>query len=316
MESDSIFCFFKNVRVIQIKTLLSAASVALTCIVLVHCTPRQPSESLFTAEDFTAENLFSQNIEGPSFDKNGQLYVVNYQRDGTIGKVYPDGSCELFVELPEGSIANSIQFDSRGDMLLADFARHNVLKVNMKTLKTSVFCHTEQFNQPNDLCINKKDQVFASDPRWSDGSGQIWRIDPDGKATVLESGMGSTNGIELSPDEKRLYVNESIQRRVWQYDLDDAGHVSNKRLLIQFSEDGLDGMKCDRAGNLYITRWGRGTVAMVSPEGRLLREITLKGKKCSNLVFGGKDGRTVFVTLQDRKGMEKFRSDTAGKKAR
>ena len=55
-------------------------------------------------------------------------------------------------------------------------------------------------------------------------------------------------------------------------------------------------------------------MAVVSPEGRLLREVVLKGKKCSNLVFGGKDGRDVFVTLQDRKGMERFRCAVPGKR--
>lgn len=269
---------------------------------------------LFTPQDLTAENLFSENIEGPAFDKKGQLYVVNFQRDGTIGKVHADGSCELFVQLPQGSIANSIQFNSRGEMLLADFSQHNILKVDMQTKQVSVLCHDERFNQPNDLCINAKDQLFASDPKWADGTGQLWRIGPNGQATLLESGMGTTNGIELSPDEKFLYVNESVQRKVWRYEVDAAGNVSNKSLFIEFPDFGLDGMKCDKAGNLYIARWGKGAVAIVSPEGVLLREIGLKGKKCSNLVFGGKDGRTVYVTLQDRKGMEMFRNDTPGKR--
>ena len=45
-----------------------------------------------------------------------------------------------------------------------------------------------------------------------------------------------------------------------------------------------------------------------------IREISRKGKKCSNLVFGGKKGKTIFVTLQDRKGMERFENDIVGKK--
>ncbi len=182
-------------------------------------------------------------------------------------------------------------------MLLADFPRHNVLRLNPATKEVGIFCHDERFNQPNDLCINTKDQVFASDPNWSQSSGQLWRIDPGGEAVLLETGMGTTNGIELGPDERRLYVNESVQRRVWRYDVDARGNVSNKKLLIEFVDNGLDGMKCDREGNLYITRWGKGTVAVVSPEGRLLREVVLKGKKCSNLVFGGKDGLSLVRCL-------------------
>lgn len=264
--------------------------------------------------DHTAENLFSTNIEGPAFDKDGNLFVVNFQKDGTIGLVKPDGNVELYVTLPEGSTANSIQIDSKNCMFLADFTGHNVLKLDPKTKKVSVHAHNDKFNQPNDLCINRKDQLFASDPNWKESTGQIWRIDPDGKTTLLVSEMGTTNGIELSPDEKTLYVNESVQRKVWAFDVDKNGNLSNKRQFAEFPDYGFDGMKCDKQGNLYITRYGKGTIAVLSPEGKQLKEVQLKGKSCSNLVFGGKEGKTVFVTLQDRKGMEKFENDIPGKK--
>jgi gluconolactonase len=263
--------------------------------------------------DFTAENLFTKNIEGPAFDKSGNLYVVNFQKNGIIGKVNPDGSCEAFVTLPEGSVANCIQFNSRGEMFLADFTMHNILKVDMGTKEISVFCHNESFNQPNDICLNSRDQIFASDPHWKTETGKLWRVDPDGKPTLLEDSMGTTNGINLSPDERLLYVNESIQRRVWRYQVDALGNIYSKTLLIQFDDFGMDGMKCDREGNLYVTRFGKGTIAVVSPGGKLLREVCLRGKDCTNLVFGGEGGRTVFVTLSDRKGMEKFQNDIPGK---
>lgn len=271
-------------------------------------------ELFFQAKDLTAENLFSGNIEGPAIDKNGNLFVVNYLKDGTIGKVDMNGSCELYVTLPEGSTANSIQFNREGDMLLADFTAHNVLKVDTKTKQITVFCHNDKFNQPNDLCINSKDQLFASDPNWKQSNGQLWRIDPNGSAILMDAKMGTTNGIELSPDEKTLYVNESVQRKVWKFDVDDKGNISDKKLLISFNDFGFDGMKCDKKGNLYITRYGKGVIAVVSPKGEMLREIRLKGKNCSNLVFGGPDGKSVFVTLQDRKGIEMFRNDIPGKK--
>ena len=267
----------------------------------------------FTATDLTSEGSFSENCEGPNVDKAGNLYVVNYQRDGTVGIVTPDEKASVFVELPTGSTANAIRFDSRGDMLLADFTGHNVLKINPSTKKVSVFCHDDRFNQPNDLCITKGDVVFASDPKWKDGTGQVWRIMPDGKATLAAGNMGTTNGIELSPDERTLYVNESVQLNIWTFDVSLTGELSNKRLFHKFDDHGMDGMKCDKAGNLYLTRYGKGVVAVLSPKGNLLREIPLKGKKTSNLAFGGKDGKTVYVTLQDRKCVETFRNDVAGK---
>ncbi len=270
--------------------------------------------SRYQAYDFTKENLFSQNIEGPDFDSNGNLYVVNYQKDGTIGWVHPNGSVELFLTLPEGSIANAIRFDSKGTMLLADFPKHNILQVDMKSKVISVFCHNDQFNQPNDICINSMDQIFASDPSWKNGNGKIWRIEKDGKAVLLSDEMGTTNGIELSPDDKTLYVGESVQRKIWKFDVDQQGNISNKTLFFEFDAFGMDGMKCDRDGNLYVSRHGKGTVAIISPSGKLLHEVRLKGKSVSNIVFGGADGKTCFVTMQDRKGMEMFRSEVAGKK--
>jgi len=270
-------------------------------------------KSLHEAADHTAENLFTNNIEGPAFDKKGNLYVVNYEKDGTIGLVKPDGTVELFITLPEGSTANSIKFDSKGTMYLADFSGHNVLTVDMKTKAIGTYVHSADFNQPNDICINKKDQIFASDPNWKESKGQIWRIDAGGKAVLLTNDMGTTNGITLSPDEKILYVNESVQRKIWAFDVDAKGNISNKRLFAEFPDYGFDGMACDKKGNLYVTRYGKGTVEVLSPQGKVIHSIVLKGKNCSNLVFGGPDGKTVFVTLQDRKGMEKFRNDIAGK---
>ncbi|MFZ6014201.1 MAG: SMP-30/gluconolactonase/LRE family protein, partial [Bacteroidota bacterium] len=168
---------------------------------------------LFVSTDHTRENVFSTNIEGPAFDKKGNLYVVNFEKDGTVGLVRPNGAGEVFVTLPEGSTANSIQFDSQGNMYLADFTGHNILRVDMKTKGISVFAHHDDFNQPNDICINRKNQIFASDPNWKDNTGQLWRIDPDGTVVGLDHDMGTTNGIALSPDEKVLYVNESVQRK-------------------------------------------------------------------------------------------------------
>lgn len=255
------------------------------------------------SSDFTAENLFSENIEGPCF-RNGILYVVNYQTDGTIGAVKPDGSAELFITLPTGSIANAIQFDLNGNMLLADFKGHNILKVDMTSKAISAFAHDNRFNQPNDICINKKGQLFASDPNWKEGTGKLWRIEPTGETVLLKENMGTTNGITLSPNEKILYVNESVQRKIWAFDVDSNGAISNQRLFAEFDDFGLDGMKCDLKGNLYVTRYGKGTVAIFSPKGMLTKEFVLKGKKPSNLNFDSGKKPKCYVTMQDRKCVE------------
>lgn len=283
-------------------------SAALVLLLLAACA----ADKRFAVTDLTPENSFTQNCEGPNVDKDGNLYVVNFQKDGTIGVVRPNGKAELLVELPTGSTANSIRFNSKGNMFLADYTGHNILLLEMPSQKISVFCHNDQFNQPNDLCVSRDDVVYASDPNWSKGTGQVWKITPDGKASLLQGDMGTTNGIELSPDEQTLYVNESVQNNIWAFDLSPSG-VSHKKLFAHFNDFGLDGMKCDQRGNLYVARYGKGVIAVLSPNGKILREISTKGKKTSNLAFGGKDGKTIYVTLQDRKCVEQFHNDVAGK---
>lgn len=279
---------------------------------------------LYTAHELTPVGGFTDGIEGPGCDRSGILYAVNFARQHTIGRVVPDGSCDVFLELPGGSIGNGIRFDRRGDMYIADYTNHNILRVDMHACAAAqditarnnaitVFAHGPRMNQPNDVAISAGDTLFASDPNWKESWGQIWRIDRDGAVTLLETRMGTTNGIEVSPDERTLYVNETVQRNVWAYDLSPNGEISNKRLLIQFTDFAMDGMRCDVAGNLYITRWGKGTVAKVSPQGELLTEIRLAGAKCTNIAFGGPDGCTAYVTVADRGNVETFRVDQPGR---
>ena len=165
--------------------------------------------------------------------------------------------------------------------------------------------------QPNDIAIDCKNRIYASDPNFKAGKGRIWRIDTDGKVTLLDSLHGATNGIEVSTDEKTLYVN--AVPKVWAYDLLPNGAVTNKHLLIEFPDFGMDGMRCDVDGNLYIARIGKGTIVKVSPEGKVLQEVPLIGKNPTNVAFGGKDGKTMYVTLMDQGNLESFLTDSSGR---
>jgi sugar lactone lactonase YvrE len=290
------------------KLLLAVAAIA--CNAEKH---NKALEEMYKSAELTPANSFTSGAEGPAVDKDGNLYAVNYSKEGTIGKITPTGDSSLFIDLPNGSIGNGIRFNSRGEMLIADYTNHNILKVDMASKQLSAYAHDSTMNQPNDIAIDSKDRLYASDPNWKAGTGRIWRIDTNGRTTVLEDSMGTTNGIEVSPDEKILYVNESVQRKVWAYDLSPGGSVSNKRLLIEFPDFGMDGMRCDTDGNLYITRYGKGVVAKISSKGQLLQEIILLGKNSSNIAFGGPDGRTAYVTLQDRGNIETFRVEAPGR---
>ena len=267
----------------------------------------------FISRQLTAENGFTSGIEGPACDVAGNLYAVNFARQHTIGQVTPEGECHIFIELPDGSIGNGIRFNPKGQMMIADYTNHNVLSVDMETREISVYAHEPTMNQPNDLAIGRDGTVYASDPNWGKSSGQIWRVGTDGSVTLLETNMGTTNGIEVSPDETKLYVNESVQRNIWAYDLSLTKGVSNKRLLIQFPDFSMDGMRCDIEGNLLVTRHGKGTIAKISPDGDVITEVELVGQHCTNIAFGGSDGMTCYVTVADRGNVESFRSDVPGR---
>jgi sugar lactone lactonase YvrE len=284
-------------------------------IVLACNSPRKQSSKDPTSHDsvdFT-DSLFTGGIEGPAVDKDGNLFVVNYQKQGTIGLVKPDGTTTLFVELGNGSIGNGIRFNKNMEMFIADYVNHNVLKIGAGSREIVVHAHDSSMNQPNDLAIMDNGILFASDPNWRESTGKLWRVNTDGSPTLLQSDMGTTNGIEVSPDNNSLYVNESVQRKIWSFDLNAEGEISNKSLFHQFEDFGMDGMRCDAEGNLYVTRYGKGTVAILSPTGKLVREVQLKGKKPSNVAFGGEDGRTCYVTLQDRGCIESFRAEYPGR---
>ena len=251
-------------------------------------------------EDLLPEWTFTKGIEGPAIDIKDNLYAVNFGEQGTIGIVNPNGEASLYLKLPEGSVGNGIRFDKDGFMYIADYKMHNILRVDPTTREISVFAHDSTMNQPNDIAISPITEfLYASDPNWSDSTGKLWMADRAGNIVLLEDNMGTTNGVEVSPDGKKLYVNESIQQNVWVYDITDGGRVSNKRLFTKFEDFGMDGMRCDSAGNLYITRHGKGTLAVFSPEGDLLKEIPLKGKLCSNIVLSS-DEKTAFITMADR----------------
>jgi gluconolactonase len=271
------------------------------------------AEVLFAATPFTAERSFTGEIEGPAVDRAGNVYAVSFSKKNTIGRVTPEGKGEVFLEMPGASLANGIRIGKDGMLYVADYTGHNILKIDPATRQVSVFAHEPKMNQPNDLAMSKDGTLWASDPDWKNGTGQLWRIGTDGKVTRVAEGMGTTNGIDLSPDGRYLYVNESVQRKVWRFRVMGDGTLAGKQLLVEFPDFAMDGMRVDRQGNLFISRHGKGTVAMVSPAGKVLREIDTLGAKPSNVAFGGVDGKTIYVTEMEKGRLVKFRVPAAGR---
>lgn len=266
-----------------------------------------------TVRPLTPKHSFTEGIEGPACDREGYLYAVNYGIQGTIGRVHPDGTSEVWLVLPEGSVASGIRFNTDGDMFIADYALHRIYRVNAGTREAVIWVEEPRMHQPNDLAIMSDGTLFASDPNWADGTGQVWRIDNRGRAQLAASGLGTVNGIEVDPQEQYLYISETIQRAVWRFRLDRERRLHGKERFHQFDDHLLDGMRCDMQGNLYVTRYGKGTIAQLSPAGELVREIAIQGNNCTNLCFGGRDGKTVYVTVADEGNVQHFDVEAPGR---
>src|SRR6267143_2065544 len=184
----------QNQSIDRIKTVQLALGLAGVFLAATGCTTDRAGErtntassdeALFKATPLTAEGLFTKGIEGPACDREGNIYAVNFAREQTIGKVTPDGKGEVFVELPGKSTGNGIVFDPAGTMFVADYVGHNILRVDPKSRAVSVLAHDDRMNQPNDLALAPSGNIYASDPNWKEGTGQVWLASVTGKLSLV-----------------------------------------------------------------------------------------------------------------------------------
>jgi sugar lactone lactonase YvrE len=282
-------------------------------------------QPLFQSHAIT-DSVFTKHIEGPAVDAEGNLYVVNFGGNGSIGKL-ASGAAQFkpFAKLDDppnrGSIGNGIRFDKDGRMFIADFVNHNVFVIEHGESSAKVYFHSGLFHQPNDLAVAADGTLYVSDPDLPHGTtGRIWRItrNPDGTAhgeimeKDLPAEMGTTNGIDLSPDGTTLYVSESNSLQLLSYRI-DGNHLRDRHQVFQFHPREVDGVRTDVDGRIYVARPSMGQIAIINPNGTLVRTVPLKGRDPTNLTFGGPDGRTVFVTQADGKFVEAFRTDRPGR---
>ncbi len=286
---------------------------------LAASAPAAAAESLFESEALTGPNLFTGHIEGPSTDADGNVYVCNFRVDGTVGRLRPGRSDpEAFLALPRGSIPNGSRFDKNGRMFLADFKGHTIFVVEQGARSAAIYFHSAQFHQPNDLAISSDGALFASDPDFRHGTGRIWRVAKGANGRVSGSimssdrAMGVTNGLDLSPDERTLYVSESNTREIWSYAI-EGDKLTSSKLIHRFEGDELDGLRTDANGRIFVARPRAGTIAVLGQDGTLVREVKTLGPNPSNLTFGGPDGMTVYVTNGSTRGVEFFHADGSGR---
>ena len=129
-------------------------------------------------------------------------------------------------------------------------------------------------------------------------TGTLFRIDADGTATGMETGIGVSNGPCWSPDNRTFYFTDSMAQTIWAYDFDlAAGTISNRRVLNDSKDHGYpDGATVDAEGFIWSARWEGACVLRIDPKGRVDRVVPMPAKRVTNVCFGGANLDTLYVT--------------------
>jgi signal peptidase len=252
-----------------------------------------------------------KHTDGPAAMPDGTLLYWDYM-ERRIGKVDPQGKHSTFLTNTDGQSA--IAFDSKGRLIttLKEHPPENKVGAIWPKGKEAIIADKfegKNFEGPNDLVVDKKDGVYFT----LSGSGTVLYARPGGGVIkVFAHPTERINGITLSPDEKTLYVAESETREIWAYRVDGAT-LAAPRLIRKFSDFSLDGIRTDIDGRLYVARILKGTIELLAPDGKTIREIALRASEPTNLAFGGPDGRTVYVTQRKGGFIETFRVNRPGR---
>jgi sugar lactone lactonase YvrE len=242
-------------------------------------------------------------VEGPVWNEGG-FWVFSDLGANTLYRITPAGKFQL-VRKPTGH-SNGNAYDRQQRLISCEHSGRRVSrKTNNGTFETlaSRF-EGKRLNSPNDLAIRSDGSIYFTDPTYGITKAQreldfrgLYRLFLDGRLELLDKEWTQPNGIAFSPDQKTLYVGDSEDGKIFRYDVDVKGALSNKTLLATIPKPGdPDGMKVDGEGRLLVA--GPGGVWIYAPRGGFLGLLPVP-KAPANLSFGGKDGKTLLITARD-----------------
>jgi len=274
---------------------LLAALFCLTCAFSASGQDIGPDKAVLYAAGFTFP-------EGPVFDRNGNLYLVNY-KSTVINKVSPVGKVSTVVDI--GAFNNGAIFDREGNLYIASSGLGAILMLDpAKKLKTvAATSDGDSLLGPNDMTWDNSGRLYFTDPKGSGEEnliGGIHYIGSDGITHRFAGGLAYPNGIAFSLDKKYLYVTETSLNRLLRYEVLADGTAGARNVMIEFPKNSIpDGMKIDVKGNLWVAVHTLGEIWRISPNGARLGTVKLPTKFVTNLVFGGPDMKTIYVTAFD-----------------
>ena len=209
---------------------------------------------------------------------------------------------------------NGMTYDKDLNLIVCEHATSSLVRERPDGSREVLASHFDgyELNSPNDVVVKSDGSIYFSDPWYGRmpvygverprqlGFQGVYRLPPDGGAPVLEVErhmFDQPNGLCFSPDEHRLYVNDTVQALIRVFDVSTYGSLLNGRVfasgIVSEREPGVpDGMKCDSRGNVWVT--GPGGVWIYAPSGELIGKVRVP-ELVANLAWGGPDMRTLHM---------------------
>ena len=249
------------------------------------------------------------NPEGPVFDREGNLYWVNWTKS-TIMRRTPSG--EVSDIFNTGGIPAGLAFDREGWLYIADEGddNHGVLRIRPDGTGREVVVNEYEgkpLNGANDLVFGPDGVLYFSDPWRStleNPIGGFYRYFPDGRIDRIDTGLCFPNGVAVSAAGDFVYLAETLKDRILRYRINGDGTMGPREHWADVPPPhGPDGMCFAANGELLVAHHDGSGVDVFSPDGKWVEKIDIPGRYTTNCCFGGPTNSTLIVTDVDTQSL-------------
>jgi L-arabinonolactonase len=238
--------------------------------------------------------------EGPFWDVAGQrLYWVDI-KSRLIHQFDPSTGIDRRWSTPE--VVGSLAVREKGGLIVAlrsGFYFYD-LELGQATPAAIPSDHPTQ-NRFNDGKTDRQGRFWSGsmDDKEKEPTGGLYRLDANRNCEKLVSGITVSNSLCWSPNSRTMYFADSPRRTVWAWDFEpEDGTISNRRVLIQFSEkEGVpDGATVDAEGFIWLAHWDGWQVARYDPKGRVCQIVKFPVQRPTCPMLGGPKLNLIYVT--------------------